>query len=147
MELVTIGIIRSEYRNREEAPRQGRLAGGIAELEIYPLYEAGLKDIEQASHLIVLYWCHRAQRDVLQTRTPHGPEIRGVFACRSPNRPNPLAICVVELLERKGNRLVVRGLDALNESPLIDIKPYSPAIDSVPEARLGWLEEKRGRVD
>lgn len=142
LELVPVGVIHSSYRSPGEAPRQGRFADRVAEVEIYPQYAEGLKDLEQVTHLIVLYWCHLARRDVLQTRTPHGPEIRGVFACRSPSRPNPLAFCVAELVEVKGNRLVVRGLDAVDGSPLIDIKPYSADLDSFPGARIGWFKDR-----
>ncbi|MBE3586895.1 tRNA (N6-threonylcarbamoyladenosine(37)-N6)-methyltransferase TrmO [Desulfofundulus thermocisternus] len=141
MELIPIGVIHSLYRAPGEAPHQGRFSDRTAELEIYPQFMEGLKDVEQATHLIVLYWCHLAQRDVLQTRTPWGPEIRGVFACRSPSRPNPIAFCVAELLEVKENRLLVRGVDALDGSPLIDIKPYSSEVDSVPGARIGWFKK------
>ncbi|MGO0122089.1 tRNA (N6-threonylcarbamoyladenosine(37)-N6)-methyltransferase TrmO [Desulfothermobacter acidiphilus] len=131
MELTPVGIIHSPYRLQGEAPRQGRFADSVAELEIFPPFAAALKGIERHRYLIVLYWCDKAQRDRLQTRTPHGPEIFGVFACRSPSRPNPLAFCVVRLLEVRDNRLLVQGLDALDGSPLIDIKPYVPEIDSV----------------
>jgi tRNA-Thr(GGU) m(6)t(6)A37 methyltransferase TsaA len=139
LELRAIGIIHSPYRERKEAPRQGRLVRETAILEVFPEYLPGLKDIEQATHLIVLYWGHLAPRDVLQTRTPFGPEVRGVFACRSPARPNPIAFCVAELLSRDGNRLLVRGIDALDGSPLLDIKPYSPVMDSITGARIGWM--------
>lgn len=137
-----IGIIHSPYQTAEEAPYQGRFSKEAAELEIYPEFAAGLKDVETATHLIVLYWCRLAPRDILQTRTPWGPEIRGVFACRSPSRPNPIAICMVDLLEARGNRLLVRGVDAVDGSPLIDIKPYSSDLDSVLGARIGWFEKR-----
>lgn len=142
MQLVPIGVIHSPYREPGEAPHQGRFSEQLAELEVYPQFAAGLKDIEQVTHLFVLYWCHRASRDVLQTPTPRGPEIRGVFACRSPARPNPIAVCVAELKEVKGNVLVVRGVDALDGSPLLDLKPYSAEIDSVPGARIGWWRKE-----
>lgn len=141
MELVPIGIIRSPYRTLKEAPFQGRFSDQLAELEIYSQFAEGLKDVDQATHLIVLYWCHLAARNTLQTRTPFGPEIRGVFACRSPSRPNPIAFGVVELLEVKGNRLLVRGLDAVDGSPLLDIKPYSSDLDSISGARIGWFKK------
>lgn len=141
MELVPIGEVRSPYRTPQEAPHQGRFSDQLAELEIYPQFTEGLKDAEQATHLIVLYWCHLASRETLQTKTPHGPEIRGVFACRSPSRPNPIGFCVVELLEVKKNRLLVRGLDAVDGTPLIDIKPYSSDLDSVSGARIGWFKK------
>ena len=136
-----MGVIHSPYREPGEAPRQGCFSDRTVELEIYPRFAEGLKDVEQATHLIVLYWCHQACRDTLQTRTPFGPEIRGVFACRSPSRPNPIAFCVAELLEVKENRLLVRGVDALDGSPLIDIKPYSSEVDSVPGVCPGWLKK------
>ncbi|MEW6770697.1 MAG: tRNA (N6-threonylcarbamoyladenosine(37)-N6)-methyltransferase TrmO [Bacillota bacterium] len=138
MRLKPIGVIRSPYKTPEEAPRQGCLAGKEAVIELFPEFVPGLKDVEKATHLIVLYWCHLARRDVLQTTTPHGPELRGVFACRSPVRPNPIAFTVVKLLGVEGNRLRVQGLDAVDGSPLLDLKPYSPGIDSVSDARTGW---------
>ncbi|MBO8128681.1 MAG: tRNA (N6-threonylcarbamoyladenosine(37)-N6)-methyltransferase TrmO [Peptococcaceae bacterium] len=136
--LQPIGVIHSPFKNKKEAPRQGRLRQETSVIEVYPSFADGLKDIEKATHLIVLYWGHQADRTTLQTKTPWGPEIRGVFACRSPNRPNPLAFCVVELVRREGNQLIVRGLDAVDGSPLLDIKPYFPGIDSVPQAKVSW---------
>lgn len=144
MELVAIGVIRSPYRTMDEAPFQGRFSSEEAELEIYGDYADGLKDVEASRYLILLYWGHLADRGVLQTVTPWGPEVRGVFACRSPSRPNPVEFCVVELLRREGNRLVVRGLDAVDGSAIVDIKPYSARIDSIPDAAIGWFEEGRG---
>jgi len=114
------------------------------ELEIYPDYVEGLKDIEESSHLFVLYWLHRAKRDVLMTKTPFGPELRGVFACRSPSRPNPIAFCVAKLLGRKDNRLLVQGIDAIDGSPLLDLKPYSSDLDSIPGIKIGWFHKKKG---
>jgi tRNA-Thr(GGU) m(6)t(6)A37 methyltransferase TsaA len=141
-ELRQIGVIRSPYRERKDAPSQGRHARDESTLEVFEEYESALRDIEQCSHLIVLYWQDKANRTTLQTRTPWGPEIHGVFATRSPNRPNPIGFCVVELLERNGPLLKVRGMDALDSSPLIDIKPYSPQIDSVHNARIGWHKKR-----
>ncbi len=141
MKLTPIGVIHSPYRTPQEAPHQGRFSGQTAELEIYSQFAEGLKDVEQATHLIVLYWCHLGSRDTLQTKTPFGPEIRGVFACRSPSRPNPIAFCVSELLDVQENRLLVRGVDAVDGSPLLDIKPYSSEMDSVAGASIGWLRK------
>lgn len=145
MVLKPIGVIRSPYRTLNEAPFQGRFSDKEAELEVYGEYSAGLKDVEASRYLILLYWGHLADRSVLQTVTPWGPEVRGVFSCRSPSRPNPVEFCVVELLRREGNRLVVRGLDAVDGSAIVDIKPYSAKIDSFPDAVIGWLEEKDKR--
>jgi len=141
-ELKQIGVIRSPYREQKDAPFQGGHARDESTLEVFKDYESALRDIEQCSHLIVLYWQDKAKRSALQTRTPWGPETHGVFATRSPNRPNPIGFCVVELLERNGRLLKVRGMDALDGSPLVDIKPYSPQIDSVPHARIGWHKKQ-----
>ncbi len=138
-----IGIAHTPYRDMKEAPFQGRFSNDWAVLEIKEEFEAGLKDVEMADFLIVLYWAHLADRGVLQTVTPWGPEVRGVFACRSPARPNPISFCVVELMEREGNRLTVRGLDALDGSYILDIKPYSSSIDSVSEASIGWFQGEK----
>lgn len=140
--LQSIGVAHTPYRDMEQAPFQGRLSREVSVVEVFEEYAGGLKDIEACSHLYIIYWADRASREVLQTVTPWGPEARGVFACRSPSRPNPLNLCVVELLRREGNRLSVRGLDAVDGSPVVDIKPYSARIDSFPEARIGWFEGK-----
>jgi tRNA-Thr(GGU) m(6)t(6)A37 methyltransferase TsaA len=141
MALKAVGTIHSPYKTIDEAPFQGRFSQEDAVLEIYEEFSEALKDVEASPYLILLYWGHLADREVLQTVTPWGPEIRGVFACRSPSRPNPIEFCVVELLRRDGNRLVVRGLDAVDGSVILDIKPYSSKIDSIPEARIGWFRE------
>jgi tRNA-Thr(GGU) m(6)t(6)A37 methyltransferase TsaA len=111
-----------------------------AKIRIYPEYCSGLKGIEEFSHLIVLYWLHlcgeKERRTLLVYPRKHTVNVlTGVFACRSPARPNPVGLCVVELLEKKGNTLVVKGLDAFEKSPVIDIKPYVPKTDSVEKAR------------
>ncbi|MBC7253784.1 MAG: tRNA (N6-threonylcarbamoyladenosine(37)-N6)-methyltransferase TrmO [Actinobacteria bacterium] len=142
MLLIPIGVIHSPYREMDQTPFQGRMSPAESVVEVFQEYSDGLKDVEAASHLYILYWASQASRDVLQTVTPWGPEVRGVFACRSPSRPNPINLCVVELLRREGNRLTVRGLDALDGSPLLDIKPYSGRIDAVPEARIAWFGER-----
>lgn len=138
--LIPIGEVHSKYKERKDAPHQGRHQDDVSTLEVFEPYEPGLKDVERCSHLIVLYLQDRGDREKLQTRTPWGPEVRGVFATRSPNRPNPIGICTVELIERKGRLLTVRWLDALDGSPLLDIKPYSPGVDAAPEATVGWHE-------
>lgn len=143
MDLVEVGIIRSPYQSIDEAPFQGRFSSEEAVLEIYPDYSGALRDIELSGYLIVLYWGHLADRSVLETVTPWGPELRGVFACRAPSRPNPIAFCVAELVRREGNRLLVRGVDAVDGSSILDIKPYSAGLDSIPGAAIGWFERKR----
>jgi len=140
IEVRPIGLIRSPYKKNGEAPHQGRFSEDISELEVFPEFEEGLKDIETCSHLIVLYWLDRAKRDKLTAIPPHDGKEHGVFATRSPNRPNPIGFAVVKLLERNGRFLKVKWLDALDGTPVLDIKPYSSAIDSVEDAKIGWFE-------
>ena len=140
MELTPIGVIHSPYQDRGQAPRQGRLSNNEILLEIFPNFSPALKGIDHYSHLIVLYWGELANREVLQSLTPHNiKQPVGVFSSRSPNRPNPIAICVASLIRQEGNQLVVRWVDALDGSPLLDIKPYSPALDSVEDAASGHI--------
>jgi len=141
-----IGVIRSPYKTPQEAPYQGGLVENVCEVEVFPEFEEGLKDVEGCSHLILLYWLHKAERDKLIVYPPHDQKPHGVFATRSPHRPNPIGLCVAKLIERKGNVLRVKGLDAIDGTPLIDIKPFSPKLDFIPDAKIEWLE-KAGKVE
>ena len=142
MELKPIGIIHTPYRTTGDAPFQGRSSSETCEIELFKEYEAGLKDVDRCTHLILLYWLDRADDRVLQTHTPHDTGIHGVFATRSPARPNPIGFHVAELIERNGTVLKIRGIDALDETPLIDIKPYSSGIDAIGDASIGWFPTK-----
>jgi tRNA-Thr(GGU) m(6)t(6)A37 methyltransferase TsaA len=134
IELRPIGVIRSPFRVPGDAPRQGRLSDAAAIIEIFEEFAPGLRSIEGCTHLFVLYWLDRADRTALSATPPGTTGSRGVFATRSPHRPNPVAIGIVDLLGVKGRTLTVRGLDALDGTPLIDIKPYSASIDAIPAA-------------
>jgi len=122
----------------------------VSEISISPEWGEAMEGVDDFSHLIVLFWLHRVSAEE-RARTlrvhPGGRSdipARGVFATRSPVRPNPIGMCVVRLLERKGNVLKVRGLDAVNETPVLDIKPYLPS-DQVSEATVPqWVIELRG---
>lgn len=142
-DLWPIGVIHTPYQKREDIPRQGRLSSEICEIEVFSDYAPGLKDIEQCTHLFVLFWLHLGDRSKLTALPPTDVLEHGVFATRSPSRPNPIALDIVDLLEAKGNRLTVRGMDALDGSMLLDIKPYSAEIDSIPEARIAWQATKK----
>jgi tRNA-Thr(GGU) m(6)t(6)A37 methyltransferase TsaA len=128
-----VGVVHSALRDPAEAPRQGREAGIEAEIEVFPAFLPALQGIAERDRLLVVCWLHRARRDLLQVaaRGGEGPERpeRGVFATRSPNRPNPLAVYPVELLEVRGSRLRVRGIDALDGTPVVDLKPYVERLD------------------
>jgi len=130
-EIRPIGHVQSPYKERMDAPRQGRLSDTVSKIVIDEQYLPGLEDIEKKTHLIILSWFDRADRTMLRATPPHERIEHGVFATRSPNRPNPVAFSVVDLLGREGNTLFVRGLDALDGTPVVDIKPYSPDTDCV----------------
>jgi tRNA-Thr(GGU) m(6)t(6)A37 methyltransferase TsaA len=113
-----------------------------AKIRIFPEFCAGLKGIENFSHLIILYWIHlrdneEERKTLLVFPKRHAVNVEtGVFACRSPSRPNPIGLCVVKLLKIEECTLTVKDLDALEGSPIIDIKPYIPKADSIPNARV-----------
>jgi len=130
IELHPIGHVRSPYRKNGDAPRQGRLSDTIAEIVIDPAYRDGLLDIGKRKQLFILCWFDRADRNTLRAIPPQDTAEHGVFAIRSPDRPNPVALCLVDLIEVKDNVLRVRGLDAFDGTPVIDIKPYFPDLDS-----------------
>lgn len=140
MELTPIGIICSRFKTMGQAPFQGCQSGETSEIEIFDEYAEGLRDIEGFSHLIVLYWCHKSVGFSLLVQTPWDPASHGVFATRSPRRPNPLGLSVVRLMVRQGNVLKVKELDAVDGTPLLDLKPYVPRIDAPRDVHLGWLE-------
>ena len=128
------------------------IEGKTAILQVYPQYCDGLKDIGSYSHLIILYWAHQRDNEderqtILVFPRRHGRKVKtGVFACRSPSRPNPICLCVVELLEVEGCKLRVKGLDAEFGSPIVDIKPYHPHSDSIPNAKFPeWVLNRTGR--
>jgi tRNA-Thr(GGU) m(6)t(6)A37 methyltransferase TsaA len=139
-----IGVVRSPYRSRAEAPIQARHSDAEGTIEIFEEFEEGLKDLEGFSHIWVLYLFHESDDYSLQVRPYLDDGARGVFACRAPRRPNPIGLSAVRLLSRQGNILRVKGLDMLDGTPVLDIKPYVPEFDTDEEIRLGWLEGKAG---
>ncbi len=138
-----VGYVRSPFGETAEIPK-GLGAEHTAEgtLEVLAEYEDGLLDIDGFSHLIVLWVFHRAEGCQLIGTPPCDDHPHGVFAMRAPRRPNPIGLTIVELLEREGRFLHVRGLDMVDGTPILDIKPY---LSSIPDEKLrrGWLEEVR----
>jgi tRNA-Thr(GGU) m(6)t(6)A37 methyltransferase TsaA len=129
-ELKSIGTVRSPLTDRATAPKQGSEGSPDAWLEFVPEVLEGLADIEPGDRVIVLTWLDRAHRDVLRTHPRDdltNPEV-GVFSTRSPDRPNPIGLHVVEILSRDGGRLQVRDLEALDGTPVIDLKPVLPGV-------------------
>jgi tRNA-Thr(GGU) m(6)t(6)A37 methyltransferase TsaA len=145
LELKPIGVIHSPYKDRGEAPYQGYRRKKISRIQVFKEFEEGLQDIEGFSHIIVIYWFHKSQGYHLSVKTPWDDIPHGLFTTRSPHRPCPLALTVVELVAREKNILKVKGLDAIDGTPLLDIKPYIPKVDEPSVVRLGWLEGKLGR--
>ncbi len=147
--LKPIGIIHTPYKEPKGMPIQAatREAKEVeATIEVFPEYAAGLKDLDGFSHIILVYYFHLARGSSLFVIPYLDNEQRGVFATRSPARPNPIGISVVQLVSvRPEGFLLVRGIDIIDGTPLLDIKPYIPAFDTHAADRTGWLGSK-GRL-
>ncbi len=140
-----IGHVKTPYQSTKEIPKGlGAKHDAEGTLEILPEFELGLTDIEGFSHLFVLWMFDRAEGFDLIGKPPCDTRPHGVFATRSPRRPNPIGLTVVELIRREGALLHVRGVDMLDHTPILDIKPYLSNV--APEKlRRGWLEEAEAR--
>lgn len=140
-----IGVVRSPYTDPKDVPKGcGAKHEAEGSLEIVPQFETGLTDIEGFSHLFVLWVFNRVDGYDLLATPPTDDQQHGVFATRSPRRPNPIGLTIVELLRRDGATLRVRGVDMLDGTPILDIKPY---LSSIPEdaLRRGWLADAEAR--
>ena len=140
-----IGTVHSPFKKREDIPaKKYAYPQGFdyvtGELELFKKYEKGLDDIQGFSHIIVLFIFHKSEGFRLHTKPLLDKTLRGVFSTRSPSRPNAIGLTVVKVLERKGNVLKVAGIDMLDGTPILDIKPYTPR-DIKPDATFGWLED------
>jgi tRNA-Thr(GGU) m(6)t(6)A37 methyltransferase TsaA len=140
--LYFIGRIRTPWKTRGDCPKNGRESDAVCTIEIDPRWAAGLRGLETVSHVLVLYWMDKARRDLVVQAPRHYAESRGTFALRSPVRPNPIAASVVRLIRLDGNTLDVTGLDCMDGTPLLDIKPYFASTDAVPDATVGWHAAK-----
>lgn len=121
--LVFIGRIRTPWTSRLHAPRQGRIDGPVCRLEIFEPWVAALKGIELYSNLEVIYWLHLSRRDLVLQSPKNDGAVRGTFSLRSPVRPNPLGTSLVKFVGVEGATVLVRGLDCLDGTPLVDLKP------------------------
>jgi tRNA-Thr(GGU) m(6)t(6)A37 methyltransferase TsaA len=133
-----IGRIRTPWRRREDCPKNARESDAVCTIEVEARYQAALAGVEGCSHLLVLYWMDRARRDLVLQVPHHYGERRGTFALRSPARPNPIAVSATTVVDVGGNRISVIGLDCLDGTPLIDIKPYFASTDAFADAVVGW---------
>jgi tRNA-Thr(GGU) m(6)t(6)A37 methyltransferase TsaA len=132
-----IGHIRTPWKRRADCPKNARGSDAECTIELDPRYAAALEGVATCTHLVLLYFMHEARRDLAVQVSRHSGR-RGTFALRSPVRPNPVAMSVVRLVRIQETTLTVVGLDCLDGTPLIDIKPYFASVDSVPDAVVGW---------
>ena len=143
-----IGIIHTPFRQLEGMPIQPAGAVGVkGTVEVFEEFRAGLKDLNEFSHIILLYIFHRSQGFELEVVPYMDTQPRGLFATRAPKRPNPIGLSTVQLDRIENGNLHVRNADILNGTPLLDIKPYVPEFDNYAQVRAGWLEHVRKTVD
>ncbi len=144
---VPIGVIRTPFLEPKGTPIQPPAAKGVeGRVIVFREYAEGLADLGGFSHVILIYHFHLSGTPKLKVRPYMDDRKRGVFATRAPARPNPIGFSVVRLLGIEGNVLHVADVDIVDGTPLLDIKPYVPEFDAVPEARIGWLEKRIGRL-
>jgi tRNA-Thr(GGU) m(6)t(6)A37 methyltransferase TsaA len=142
--LYFIGRIHTPWRRREDCPKNPRETDALCSIEVEPRWSAALSGLQTVSHVVVLYWMHLARRDLVLQAPHHYSERRGTFALRSPVRPNPIAVSVARLVGISDNTLSVVGLDCVDGTPLLDLKPYFASTDAVPDACVGWHAARKG---
>ena len=142
--LYFIGQIHTPWKRREDCPKNPRESEAVCTIVLDPRWMQGLQGLDTVTHVVVLYWMDRARRDLVIQAPHHYAERRGTFALRSPVRPNPIAVSVARVLAVQGNELSVVGLDCLDGTPLLDLKPYFASTDSVPDASVGWHAATKG---
>jgi tRNA-Thr(GGU) m(6)t(6)A37 methyltransferase TsaA len=139
---VPIGVVHSPHQRAAETPIQPVYAGGCrGQAEIFPEFAEGLRDLEDFSHIYLIYHLHQAPPAKLLVKPFLQDAEHGVFATRAPGRPNPIGLSIVKLERREGNILYLDGLDILDGTPLLDIKPYCARFDCIQPTRNGWQDE------
>ncbi len=141
-----IGIIHTPFSEKRETPIQPTRSSAKGMVEIFPEYVQGLQDLDGFSHIILLYVFHQSKGYSLLVTPFLDNQPRGLFATRYPARPNPIGLSVVHLLSVESARLEVDGIDVLDGTPLLDIKPYVPEFDIRQNVRAGWLEKRDGQM-
>jgi tRNA-Thr(GGU) m(6)t(6)A37 methyltransferase TsaA len=141
LEIKPIGVIRTPFKSKDKIPIQASKSDVVAEFEVFSDYSAGLDSLSGFSHVILLYWFHRAQPLKLKVTPYLDSQERGLFSTRAPSSPNPIGISTVRITQIKGNIVSFMGADMLNDTPLIDIKPFVPEFDNRLDATSGWLTE------
>jgi len=141
--LYFIGHIRTPWTRRKDCPKNARESDAVCTILVDPRWAQALAGVETCSHLVVLYWMGRSRRDLVLQVPRHYGVPHGTFALRSPARPNPIAMSVVGLVSMEGTKLSVVGLDCLDNTALLDIKPYFASTDAVADAVVGWHAARR----
>jgi len=148
MSFVPIGVIHTPFKVAKGTPIQPAAGRDIeGTVELFAEFIPGLKDIEGFSHIILIYYFHKAKRTAsLRSKPFLDNKVHGIFAIRAPTRPNQIGISVVRLLKVDGGVLHIRDIDILDGTPLLDIKPFFPDFDRKQKVRIGWLEGRKGRL-
>ncbi len=142
-----IGIIRTPFKTPDGTPIQPQGATGVDGIvEVFPEYVEGLKDLQGFSHIYLIYHFHLAKPFSLQVKPFLDDTPRGLFATRAPSRPNPIGISIVELINIEDNRLNIRDIDVVDNTPLLDIKPYVTDFDTRQATKIGWLDKKSKKI-
>ncbi len=141
-ELVVLGHIRTPWARAQDCPRNAMESDATARVEVLPPWRPGLASLEGCTHVILLYWLHQADRSRLVQTPASDDKPHGVFALRTPNRPNPIGLAVADLVAVRDTYLKVRHIDCVDGTPLLDIKPYFASVDAKPEARVEWWEAR-----
>lgn len=138
-----IGIIHTPFKSLKGVPIQSSMSNAKGIIEIFSEYESGLKDLSDFSHIYCLYYFDMVKLPVpLQSKPFLDDEIKGVFAIRTPFRPNPIGISILKILEIRENKIEVKNVDILDKTPLLDLKPYVPQFDYIRTTKIGWLQGK-----
>ena len=149
VELESIGTIHTEFKKIEGMPIQPTGAKGVqGTIEIKDKYADGLKDIDGFSHIHIIYLLHKVEGYMLEVKPFMDNDTHGVFATRSPKRPNRIGSSVIKIDKIEGNTVYVSNIDVLNETPLLDIKPYVPQLyeDTIEELKIGWFEKNHNKA-
>jgi len=143
-----IGIIHSPFKIPKGSPIQPSAARGVAgRIEIFAEFAEGLQDLAGFSHIFVIYHFHLSKKFSLTVKPFLDDKKHGLFATRAPSRPNPIGLSVVRLTRMEGNILDILNVDVVDDTPLLDVKPYIPAFDVHPVDKIGWIEDKTGKIE
>ena len=139
IQFTPIGFANTQYDNIDNMPIQGAgIADNVGEINILPEFTEGLDDLKDFSHIYIIFHLNKCTKSALKVIPFLDKEPRGIFATRSPTRPNPIGLTIVEIVKIKKSSIFVKGLDLLNDTPILDIKPYIQSFDNIPDTKDGW---------